>query len=51
VYSPLASLDGFSSDARGNFDWAALDDDVHAFLNDRMRGIGTYEIGRESWRE
>ena len=46
TYSVLASLDGFVADERGNFDWAAPDDDVHAFVNDLERGVGTYLYGR-----
>jgi hypothetical protein len=37
IYSALASLDGYVEDERGAFDWAAPDDDVHAFVNDLER--------------
>jgi len=46
IYSMLASLDGFVADESGNLDWAAPDDDVHAFVNDLKRGGGTYLYGR-----
>src|SRR4051794_31409475 len=46
VYSALASLDGYTADADGNFDWAAPDPEVHRFVNDLERGIGTYLYGR-----
>jgi dihydrofolate reductase len=49
TYSVLASLDGFVADERGNFDWAAPDDDVHAFVNDLERGVGTYLYGRRMY--
>jgi dihydrofolate reductase len=49
IYSTLASLDGYIADDEGNFDWAAPDDDVHAFLNDRMRNARTFLLGRRSF--
>ena len=45
-YSAIASLDGYVVDAAGSFDWAAPSEEVHAFVNDRERGIGTYLYGR-----
>ena len=33
IYSAIASLDGYVEDAQGGFDWAAPDDEVHAFVN------------------
>jgi dihydrofolate reductase len=49
VYSAIVSLDGFVADASGNFDWAAPDDEVHAFVNDLEREIGTYLYGRRMY--
>ncbi|HEY4609679.1 MAG TPA: dihydrofolate reductase family protein [Ilumatobacteraceae bacterium] len=49
IYSAIASLDGFINDADGNFDWAAPDDDVHSFVNDLERPIGTYLLGRRMY--
>jgi len=46
VYSAIASLDGMVEDAHGDFGWAAPDDEVHAFVNDLERRIGTYLLGR-----
>lgn len=46
IYSAIASLDGYVEDERGRFDWAAPDDEVHAFVNDLERPIGTYLYGR-----
>ena len=46
VYSAITSLDGYTTDAEGNFDWSAPDEEVLAFLNDRERPIGTYLYGR-----
>lgn len=46
IYSAIASLDGYIADADGNFDWAEPDEDVHRFVNDLERPIGTYLYGR-----
>lgn len=49
IYGALASLDGYIEDERGNFDWAAPDDEVHAFVNDLERSVGTYLYGRRMY--
>ena len=49
IYSALASLDGYTADEDGNFDWAAPDEEVHAFVNDLERPIGTYLLGRRMY--
>ena len=49
VYSAITSLDGYISDDDGNFDWAAPDEEVHAFVNDLERPIGTYLYGRRMY--
>jgi len=49
IYSAIASLDGFTADANGNFDWAAPDEEVHAFVNDTERPVGTYLYGRRMY--
>ncbi|WP_328993140.1 dihydrofolate reductase family protein [Kribbella sp. NBC_01245] len=46
IYSTIGSLDGYVADETGNFDWAAPDDDVHGFVNELMRPLGTYLYGR-----
>ena len=46
IYSGLTSLDGYTVDADGVFDWAAPSDEVHAFVNDLERPVGTYLYGR-----
>jgi hypothetical protein len=41
IYAALTSLDGYVADESGNFDWAAPDEEVHRFVNELERGIGT----------
>jgi dihydrofolate reductase len=50
IYSTIASLDGYVADEQGNFDWAAPDEEVHAFVNDLERPIGTYLYGRRMYQ-
>jgi len=46
IYSAITSLDGYVEDEAGDFDWAAPDEEVHAFVNELQRPIGTYLCGR-----
>jgi dihydrofolate reductase len=49
IYSAITSLDGYVADENGNFDWAAPDDEVHAFVNDLERPTDTYLYGRRMY--
>lgn len=49
IYSMIASLDGYVADENGNFDWAAPDEEVHTFVNELERPIGTYLYGRRMY--
>jgi len=49
IYTAIASLDGYIEDEDGRFEWAAPDEDVHAFVNDLERPIGTYLYGRRMY--
>ncbi len=49
IYSAIVSLDGYVEDEQGEFDWAAPDEEVHAFVNDLERPIGTYLYGRRMY--
>ena len=46
VFTAITSLDGYVADAEGSFGWAEPDAEVHAFVNDLERGVGTYLYGR-----
>jgi dihydrofolate reductase len=49
IYSAISSLDSYVADEDGNFDWAVPDEEVHAFINDLQRPIGTYLYGRRMY--
>jgi dihydrofolate reductase len=49
IYSAITSLDGYVADEKGNFDWAAPDEEVHSFVNDLERPVGTYLYGRRMY--
>jgi dihydrofolate reductase len=49
IYSVITSLDGYVADEDGNFDWAAPDQEVHTFVNDLERPVGTYLYGRRMY--
>ncbi len=49
IYSAIGSLDGYVADEEGNFDWAAPDEEVHKFVNDIARPIGTFLLGRRMY--
>lgn len=49
IYFTIASLDGYVADEHGTFDWAAPDEQVHAFINDLVRPVGTFLYGRRMY--
>src|ERR1700736_2927709 len=49
IYLAIASLDGYVEDEQGKFDWAAPDEEVHAFVNDLVRPVGTDLYGRRMY--
>lgn len=49
IYSAITSLDGYVADADGSFDWAEPDEEVHSFINDLERPVGTYLYGRRMY--
>ena len=49
IYAAIASLDGYVADEQGNFDVLAPDAEVHAFVNDLERAVGTHLYGRRMY--
>jgi dihydrofolate reductase len=49
IYSALTSLDGYVADEDGKFDWAEPDEEVHTFVNDLSRPVGTFLLGRRMY--
>ena len=46
ICTAITSLDGYVEDQSGRFDWAAPDEEVHRFVNDLERSVGSYLYGR-----
>lgn len=49
LYMAIQSLDGYTTDASGDFEWAHPSDDAHRFINDTQRSVGTYLFGRRNY--
>ena len=49
IYSAIASLDGYVADENDGFDWAEPDEEVHSFVNDLERSVGTHLLGRRMY--
>jgi dihydrofolate reductase len=49
IYSSIISLDGYVADPEGRFEWAAPDNEVHRFINDLERPVGTRLYGRRMY--
>lgn len=49
IFAAITSVDGYTVDASGSFDWAAPDAEVHAFVNELEREVGTYLYGRRMY--
>lgn len=47
IYLITTSLDGYVADDDGNFDWATPTEEVHSFVNDQLRNVGTILMGRK----
>jgi dihydrofolate reductase len=49
IYAAITSVDGYIEDNTGGFGWAEPDDEVHGFVNDLERPVGTYLYGRRMY--
>jgi len=49
VYPAITSLDGYVADEEGKWHWSAPDEEVHAFINEDERPMGTHLYGRRMY--
>ena len=49
IYSMITSLDGYAEAAEGDLGTGADDQEVHTFINDLFRPVGTYLYGRRMY--
>jgi dihydrofolate reductase len=49
IYAAIASLDGYVEDESGGFGWSEPDEEVHSFVNDLERPVGTHLYGRRMY--
>jgi dihydrofolate reductase len=49
IYIANTSLDGYTEDAAGNFDFTVPSDEVFAAITDLIRPVGTYLYGRRMY--
>ncbi len=50
IYSMITSLDGYTEAAEGDLGWGATDaEEVHTFIGDAFRHVGTYLYGRRMY--
>jgi dihydrofolate reductase len=49
IYEMITSLDGYVADATGDFDWFSPDEELHSFVNEATKGIGTFLYGRRMY--
>ncbi len=49
IYSVTTSLDGYVADEKDNFEWAKPSEEVHAFVDDSLKNVGTFLLGRRMY--
>ncbi|HLU30281.1 MAG TPA: dihydrofolate reductase family protein, partial [Acidimicrobiia bacterium] len=49
IYTAITSLDGFIEDESGGFEWSIPDPEIHSFINELERDVGTYLYGRRMY--
>lgn len=49
IYAMATSLDGYVSDAEGNFGWGTPEQEVHEVVNEQFRSVGSYLYGRRMY--
>jgi hypothetical protein len=46
IYSPNVSLDGYVETPDHGLDWVVIDEEVHTWFNDQLRGLDASLYGR-----
>jgi dihydrofolate reductase len=49
IYVANVSVDGYTEDAHGSFEWTPPIDEVFTFITDLVRPVGTYLYGRRMY--
>jgi dihydrofolate reductase len=49
IYLISTSLDGYVADKNGDFSWSKPSEEVHSFVNDTVRNVGTMLLGRKMY--
>ena len=49
LYVSIVPLDGYVEDPQGRFDWSRPDEELHWFVNDLLRPVGTFLFGRRMY--
>ena len=49
IYAAHTSVDGYTKDGSGSFDFTAPDEEVHEFVNTSLNGVGTFLFGRRMY--
>ncbi len=49
IYVANVSLDGYTEDAHGGFEWTEPSDEVFSFITDLVRPVGTHLYGRRMY--
>jgi dihydrofolate reductase len=47
IYLITTSIDGYVADEKGDFSWSMPSEEVHQFVNDTVRNVGTVLMGRK----
>jgi dihydrofolate reductase len=49
ILGMMVSLDGYVEDTRQGLEWVLIDEELHTFVNERERQIGTFVYGRRMY--
>lgn len=49
IYMTMLSLDGLIEDENQGLDWSSIDEELHNFVNQRVKGLGAFLYGRRMY--